>query len=260
MRQELAQGEGTLSVNPETAVLIEASGGWRELTAAAEENRMPQSVGAVVPRVMQETFAEMFGRMVLGDDNLWQDGRHPDMINAGDISSPPVIDECRRLQSELALHPLSAKRRLAVVWNAAKLSAESSNSLLKITEEPPAHGIILFISDEDKFIPTIKSRIWLIHVDLPEEMMQPKAMPEGHDEWAAWMENARKSSPEILLLEMQSWERTLVQKNDYKRAAEIDFLVRIIEQKHLSVPLIEDIVFALFKEGVPDEQIFGGLW
>lgn len=247
-------------MNPETAHLIESSAGWREFSAAAAENRLPQSAGAVVPRVMQEAFAEMFGRLVLGDDDLWHDGMHPDMINAGDISSPPVIDECRRLQGELALHPLSAKRRLAVVWNASKLSAESSNSLLKITEEPPLHGNIIFISDEDKFLPTIKSRIWLIHIDLPEEMMQPKAMPEGYDEWASWMEKTKKSSPEILFLEMQSWERAFIQKNDYRKAAEIDFLVRIMEQKHLSVPLIEDIVFALFKEEVPDEQIFGGLW
>lgn len=260
MRKELAQGKRTLSVNPETALLIEESGGWRELAAAAAENRLPQSAGAVVPGVMQEAFAEMFGRLVLGDDSLWHEGTHPDMINAGCISTPPGIDECRRLQSELALHPLAAERRLAVIWNAAKLSAESSNSLLKLTEEPPMHGNIMFISDEDKFIPTIKSRIWLIHIDLPEEMLQPRPMPEGNGEWAGWMENAKKSSPEILLLEMQSWERDLIQKNDYRKAAEIDFLVRIMEQKRLSVPLIEDTVFALFKEGVPDEQIFGGLW
>ena len=247
-------------MNPETAHLIESSAGWRELSAAAAENRLPQSAGAVIPRVMQETFAEMFGRLVLGDGELWHDGKHPDMIYAGKITSAPPIDECRRLQGELALHPLSAKRRLAVVWNASNLSAESSNSLLKITEEPPLHGNILFISDEDKLLPTIKSRIWLVHIDLPEEMMQPKAMPEGYDEWASWMEKAKKSSPEILLLEMQSWERALIRKNDYGKAAEIDFLVRIMEQKHISVPLIEDTVFALFKEEVPDEQIFGGLW
>ena len=202
----------------------------------------------------------MYGRLVLGDDNLWREGRHPDMISAGDVATPPNIDDCRRLQGELALHPLSARRRLAVVWMAARLSAEASNSLLKITEEPPAHGNILFISEEDNFIPTIKSRIWLVHVELPEEMSKAQPMPRSNEEWARWMDVGRKPSPEILYLEMQAWARDFAQKNDYKKAAEIDFLVRIMEQRRLSVPLIEDLVFALFKEEVPNEQIFGGLW
>ena len=247
-------------MNAETSALIEASGGWRELSAAAEGGRLPQSAGVVIPRVMQETFAEMYGRLVLGDDNLWREGRHPDMISAGDAATPPNIDDCRRLQGELALHPLSARRRLAVVWMAARLSAEASNSLLKITEEPPAHGNILFISEEDNFIPTIKSRIWLVHVELPEEMSKAQPMPRSNEEWARWMDVGRKPSPEILYLEMQAWARDFAQKNDYKKAAEIDFLVRIMEQRRLSVPLIEDLVFALFKEEVPNEQIFGGLW
>lgn len=247
-------------MNAETSALIEASGGWRELSAAAEGGRLPQSSGVVIPRVMQETFAEMYGRLVLGDDNLWREGRHPDMISAGDVATPPNIDDCRRLQGELALHPLSARRRLAVLWMAARLSAEASNSLLKITEEPPAHGNILFISEEDNFIPTIKSRIWLVHVELPEEMSKAQPMPRSNEEWARWMDVGRKPSPEILYLEMQAWARDFAQKNDYKKAAEIDFLVRIMEQRRLSVPLIEDLVFALFKEEVPNEQIFGGLW
>lgn len=246
-------------MNAETSALIEASGGWRELSAA-EGGRLPQSAGVVIPRVMQETFAEMYGRLVLGDDNLWREGRHPDMISAGDVATPPNIDDCRRLQGELALHPLSARRRLAVVWMAARLSAEASNSLLKITEEPPAHGNILFISEEDNFIPTIKSRIWLVHVELPEEMSKAQPMPRSNEEWARWMDVGRKPSPEILYLEMQAWARDFAQKNDYKKAAEIDFLVRIMEQRRLSVPVIEDLVFALFKEEVPNEQIFGGLW
>ncbi|KEJ91382.1 hypothetical protein [Synergistes jonesii] len=247
-------------MNAETSALIEASGGWRELSAAAEGGRLPQSAGVVIPRVMQETFAEMYGRLVLGDDNLWREGRHPDMISAGDVATPPNIDDCRRLQGELALHPLSARRRLAVVWMAARLSTEASNSLLKITEEPPAHGNILFISEEDNFIPTIKSRIWLVHVELPEEMSKAQPMPRSNEEWARWMDVGRKPSPEILYLEMQAWARDFVQKNDYKKAAEIDFLVRIMEQRRLSVPVIEDLAFALFKEEVPNEQIFGGLW
>ena len=188
-------------MNQETVALIESSQGWRELANAAASGRTPQSVGVVIPHIMQETFSEMYGRLVLGDDDLWKDGEHPDMINAGTVSSAPSIDECRRLQGELALHPLSSRRRLAVVWLADKLSVEASNSLLKITEEPPEHGNILFMSEEDNLIPTIKSRIWSIHIDLPEEILKAHPMPASIREWAKWMDAGRKPSPEILYLD-----------------------------------------------------------
>ncbi len=247
-------------MNQETVALIESSPGWKELANAAEGGRTPQSVGVTIPHVMQETFAEMYGRLVLNDEGLWRDGQHPDMISAGTTAAAPSIDECRRLQGELALHPLSSQRRLAVVWMADKLSAEAANSLLKITEEPPKHGCILFMSEEDSLIPTIKSRIWSIHIDLPEEILKGHPMPAGIQEWAQWMDSSRKLSPEILYLEMQGWARGLAEKNDYIKASELDSLIRLMEQRRLSVPVIQDLVFALFKEEVPHEQILGNLW
>ena len=143
---------------------------------------------------------------------------------------------------------------------AGKLSAEAANSLLKITEEPPKHGCILFMSEEDSLIPTIKSRIWSIHIDLPEEILKGHPMPAGIQEWAQWMDSNRKLSPEILYLEMQGWARGLAEKNDYIKASELDSLIRLMEQRRLSVPVIQDLVFALFKEEVPHEQILGNLW
>lgn len=247
-------------MNAETVALIEGSQGWRELALAAEAGRLPQSVGVSLPSVMHGAFAEMYGRLVLGDDGLWVDGAHPDMISAGGANAAPTIEECRRLQGELALHPLSAKRRLAVVWSADKLAAEASNSLLKITEEPPVHGCILFISEENNLIPTIKSRIWSVHIDLPEEMTKPAPAPRDAREWARWMDAGRKPSPEILFLEMQGWARDFAGRGDYMRASELDTLIRIMEQRRLSVSMIQDAAFAVLKEGVPYEKILGGLW
>ena len=247
-------------MNAETVALIEESQGWRELALAAEAGRLPQSVGVSLPSVMHGAFAEMYGRLVLGDDELWTDGAHPDMISAGGANAAPTIEECRRLQGELALHPLSAKRRLAVVWSADKLAAEASNSLLKITEEPPLHGCILFISEENNLIPTIKSRIWSVHIDLPEEMTKPAPAPRDAREWARWMDAGRKPSPEILFLEMQGWARDFAGRGDYMRASELDTLIRIMEQRRLPVSMIQDAAFAVLKEGVPYEKILGGLW
>lgn len=247
-------------MNTETAALIESSKGWLEIKNASEASRLPQSVGVIVPDIMQPAFAEEYGRLILGDSGLWNDGEHPDLISAGAQQKPPSIEECRTLQSELALHPVSASRRLAVIWAADRLSQEASNCLLKITEEPPMHGSILFMSEEDTLIPTIKSRIWSIHIDLPEEITKAKEPPKTPAEWAQWMDVSRKPSPELLCLEMQGWIKALAQNGDYRRAASLDSLIRIIQQRRLSSAVIEDMVFALIREGVSYEKILGNLW
>lgn len=240
--------------------ILENSNGWRELVSAVESRLCPQSIAAVVPSAMQQMFVERYGRMILGDSPVWKDGTHPDLISAGKYLTPPSIDECRTLQGELGLHPLVADRRLAVVWCADKLSIEASNSLLKVTEEPPSTGCVLYVSEEDKLIPTIKSRVWGLHIDLPEELVTPRRHPVSPEEWAAWIENGRKSGAEILYLEIESWIRFLTDNGDYVRASDLESLIRIMEQKRLSVPMIQDLTFAVLKEGIPCEQIFGRFW
>lgn len=247
-------------MNAETVALIEKSKAWQELSVAADSGRLPQSVAVSLPSVMHALFAEMYGRLVLGDDSLWADGSHPDLICAGGQAAAPTIDDCRMLQGELALHPVAAKRRLAVVWTADKLAIEASNSLLKITEEPPVHGYILFLLEENNLIPTIKSRVWSVHIDLPEEITTGAPAPDNIGEWARWMDSARKLSPEILFLEMQGWIRDFVRKGDYIRASELDSLMRIMEQRRLSAAMIQDAAFAVLKEDVSYEKILGGLW
>lgn len=247
-------------MNAETAALIEESRGWKELSLAASSGRLPQAVGVSLPSVMHGAFAELYGRLVLGEDNLWSEGCHPDMIIIGGAASAPTIEECRKLQGELALHPLAAPRRLAVVRSADKLAIEASNSLLKITEEPPLHGSILFISEENNLIPTIKSRIWSVHIALPEEITKTSPAPRGIQEWARWMDAGRKPSPEILFLEMQGWTRDFAEKGDYLRASKLDSLIRVMELRRLPVSMIQDAAFAVLREEVPYEKILGGLW
>jgi len=244
----------------DAAAILENSHDWKEIASAIQNNRCPQSVAAVVPSAMQQMFAERYGKMILGDGPMWKDGEHPDLINAGKYMTPPSIDECRMLHGELGLYPLVSDKRLAVIWAADKLSLEASNSLLKLTEEPPAHGSVIFISDEDRLIPTIKSRVWPMHIDIPEELVMPRPHPFSPEEWAQWFENGKKSGPEILFMEMEGWVRYLSEKGNYVKAADVESLVRIMEQKRLSAAMIQDLAFAVIKEGVPCEQIFGDLW
>lgn len=244
----------------ETLSLLKASRGWSEIALAVETGRCPQSMAVVIPSSMQEIFVINYAKLILGDSHAWNDYTHPDLIYAGKYLTAPSIDECRMLQGELGLHPIVSDKRLAVVWSADKLSLEASNSLLKLTEEPPVHGSILFVSEEDKLIPTIKSRVWSIYIDLPEELVKPRRHPSSPDEWAEWIENSKKNSTELVYLEIDSWIKFLSEKKDYRTASALESSVRIMEQKRLSVSMIQDVVFAVLKEGIPCEQIFGNIW
>lgn len=240
--------------------LLNNSRGWNEIVLASETGRCPQSMAVVIPSSVQETFVMNYARLRLGDYPTWKDSVHPDLIYAGKYMTAPSIDECRVLQAELGLHPIASDKRLAVVWSADKLSPEASNSLLKLTEEPPAHGAILFVSEEDKLIPTIKSRVWSIHIDLPEELVKPRAHPVSAEEWAVWIENSKKNSTELVYLEIESWIKFLSDNNDYGTAAKLESMLRIMEQKRLSVSMIQDVAVAVLKEGIPCEQIFSNIW
>lgn len=245
----------------DAAVILENSRGWRELLAAFEAGRNPQSLAAVVPSSMQELFVATYGKLLLGDSPVWKDGAHPDLIQAGKYLSPPSIDDCRTLPGELGLHPVVSTKRLAVIWSADKISLEAANSLLKLAEEPPAHGHVLFVLEEDNLIPTIKSRVWSIYIDLPEELAASNPYPSTAEDWAAWIEKGnKKTGSEIIYIEIESWIRYLTEKGDFVKAAEMESLIRLMEQKRLSVPMIQDLVFAVLKEGIPYGQIFGDIW
>lgn len=239
--------------------ILDASRGWMEISAAVEAGRVPQSVCVIVPTALQQLFVERYGRLLLGDLG-WNAGNHPDLVSAGKFASPPSIDECRELPGELALHPIMADKRLAVIWTANKLSPEASNSMLKLTEEPPKNGFVLFVTEEDSLLPTIKSRVWSIYIDVPESLVKPRPYPVSPQEWAAWLEGGKKAGAEILYLEIESWIKDLTDKGDFGRAADMETLVRVTAQKRLGAPMIQDLTFAVLKEGIPCEQIFGNIW
>ena len=82
------------------------------------------------------------------------------MRKAGTGDKPPVIGDpakanyegsCRWLIENFALMPMESKRRFAVVRCADKLNVQAANSLLKLAEEPPNHGVILFLMEDGRF-------------------------------------------------------------------------------------------------------------
>jgi DNA polymerase-3 subunit delta' len=60
---------------------------------------------------------------------------------------------------DLALRPMAAQRRVAIIEDADRMSTECANALLKTLEEPPPYAVLILIaSDSAALLPTIRSR------------------------------------------------------------------------------------------------------
>lgn len=97
-------------------------------------------------------------------------GSHPDLLT---VSKPQGKKELpidllvgaadRRgkegLCHDLALRPMSANRRVAIIDDANTMNEASSNALLKTLEEPPPGSVIILLTPEiDSILTTIRSR------------------------------------------------------------------------------------------------------
>lgn len=94
---------------------------------------------------------------------------HPDFFALEpEDASVVTVDQVRRLQTQLPYRPLTSARRVVLIPEAARLNVESSNALLKVLEEPPAHALfILVTSQRDRLLPTILSRCQIVRCAPP---------------------------------------------------------------------------------------------
>lgn len=98
-------------------------------------------------------------------------GNHPDVIRVSRpegkrevpidlIAGRPERRGREGLCYELSMRPMSGNRRIGIIDDAETLNAESSNSLLKTLEEPPAGSLMILIATgPEALLPTILSRV-----------------------------------------------------------------------------------------------------
>ncbi len=74
------------------------------------------------------------------------------------------IDAAREAKHFLSQRPAVGAYRVLIIDDAEMLTTEAQNALLKVTEEPPAGSLIIFIaSHADGILPTILSRVQSIY-------------------------------------------------------------------------------------------------
>jgi DNA polymerase III subunit delta' len=110
-------------------------------------------------------------------------GTHPDVrIVVRDEDRRDVrIEQVRELSRWLALQPLMATRKVAIVDDAHCLNEHGQNALLKTLEEPPGRSILILVSSSAALLlPTVRSRCQLVRLDpLPAETVARVLVARG---------------------------------------------------------------------------------
>ena len=241
---------------------------WAELREMMGANGAPAALLAIVDADAAMPFRDLYARAALCDSGLgddgcpscraWMEDGHPDMVTAGDGSGAPGVADCIEMQAVMSLRPFVAKGRLGVIVSADSLSLPAANSLLKIAEEPPAGGHLLFLAEEDNLLPTIRSRAWTVRfTGAPPS--EPSPPPDSPAEWISWIGRTKKSSLGDLASDADSWSRWLGESGDWRAASEVRNAIYISKKRHMPVSMVQDAMLAILKEGVPIGQIFGDI-
>lgn len=109
-------------------------------------------------------------------------GSNPDYNEIEPDGKRIKIDQIRKLQEKIQERPIISNKKVYIIDNADTMTEESQNCLLKTLEEPPKYAtIILITTDENKLLPTIKSRCIMIKFDtIPNEKLR-KYLPNYTD-------------------------------------------------------------------------------
>ncbi len=112
-------------------------------------------------------------------------GTHPDLrvVERDEERRDIRIEQVRDLCRWLALQPLMAARKVAIVDGAHCLSEPAQNALLKTLEEPPPRSsLVLTATSPALVLPTVRSRCQLIRLDpLPPDAVARVLVAQGAD-------------------------------------------------------------------------------
>jgi len=132
-------------------------------------------------------------------------GRHPDYFETGRPAGRSLlpIETVRDLQDRAALKPVRGCRRVLVVREAERMSAEAANCFLRILEEPPGGCLFILIAASLTPIPeTIVSRCQVAKFRslAPQELCRLLEGEQVAPEEAAWLARRCWGSPGLARL------------------------------------------------------------
>lgn len=99
-----------------------------------------------------------------------QSGNHPDVHIIRPQKTSVGIEQVISLQRKIYRKIYEARYRVCLIEETDKLTLPAANALLKITEEPPDHTIIIFSSgNAEGILETLRSRAQAVYFPPPDE-------------------------------------------------------------------------------------------
>lgn len=91
---------------------------------------------------------------------------HPDVSIIRAEGSSIGIEAVRQLQKEIYLKPYEGRKRVYIIAEGEKMTAQAQNCMLKVLEEPPGTGIIVITSNNyHNLLPTVISRCQVLKLN-----------------------------------------------------------------------------------------------
>lgn len=249
---------------------LKGSEAWARLSSLASSGRFPQCVAIVAPEEVHSALAVGVAHKILclngqGEDDCpacrgWSGDEHPDFIKGGEPGKAPAISSCREIIKAMTYRPVVSQKRCGVIFSADRMLLPAANSLLKLAEEPPDYGVIFFLlEDEGRLLPTLKSRAWVISLNL-DQQGEKRLPPASAVEWSKWVEKNASSETDQIIAQFHPWIRALLESGDFTSAGRIEGLRLLLESGRLSKTMALDLTVLALKEGIVFEHLFGDFW
>ncbi len=154
------------------------------------------------------------------------------------------IERIRSLADFINISTHRGGLRVVFVYPAEAMTTESSNSLLKMLEEPPANTLFILVTNHlDALLPTILSRCSKLAFPMPETSMAITWLKEqGVDDAESWLAE-QGGAPVMALLESRSGSREEMAQFLAELAALDDSGLLRTAEKLQKVPLSELITW-----------------
>ena len=96
----------------------------------------------------------------------------PDVTLIKPVNQVIKTERIRELVGQFSQAGIESQQQVFIIEQAEKMHPNAANSLLKVIEEPQSEVYILFLtSDEEKILPTIRSRTQIFHFKKQEEKL-----------------------------------------------------------------------------------------
>ena len=103
---------------------------------------------------------------------LIEQGEFPDVTLIKPVNQVIKTERIRELVGQFSQAGIESQQQVFIIDQAEKMHPNAANSLLKVIEEPQSEVYIFFLtSDEEKMLPTIRSRTQIFHFKKQEEQL-----------------------------------------------------------------------------------------